>query len=129
MTNPNLFELEGLLQLQVTESSRSKYTYSYSKFLVFLIKSNHAIVSADFRRSLGRIENLDEKLLSEKVRNALKQREFKPIYFNELHPEVFLAYLASIRKPDGSLLTSAGYGTHRASLFNLFRDYNEKIPE
>src|SRR5690606_17443297 len=45
------------------------------------------------------------------------------------HPEVFLAYLASIRKPDGSLLTSAGYGTHRASLFNLFRDYNEKIPE
>lgn len=39
-----------------------------------------------------------------------------------------MTYVISLRAEDGTCLTASSYNTHRAALFNLYRDYGEQMP-
>jgi hypothetical protein len=48
-----------------------------------------------------------------------------PILFDTLTADVFLSFIVSLRKKDGSKLGASSCNTHRAALFNLFRNYHK----
>ena len=46
-----------------------------------------------------------------------------PIFFDLLSAKVFMTWLLSLRKKNGDTYASSSYNSHRAALFNLYRDF------
>lgn len=52
-----------------------------------------------------------------------------PILFEDFEVNHFMQFIVSLRKPDGNKLSYSSYNTHRAALYNVFRDYKMSMSE
>lgn len=61
---------------------------------------------------------------------AQRQTSNEPLVkLDLLTVKVFLRFIISMKRADGSKLTNSTYNGHRAALFNQFRDYKIPMPE
>jgi hypothetical protein len=76
------------------------------------------------RRTIGTTSA--QKWIKTHLQNAPNR---PPIKFNELKAEDFMLWVVSLKKKDGSKPGRSAYSTHRAALFNLFRDYKVRMSQ
>lgn len=73
------------------------------------------------------LENHETEEIVKTILLRFKSANTPPINFELLGAKDFLIWLISLRKPDGSKPSFSTYNTHRAALFNLFREYNMTV--
>ncbi|ETO85828.1 hypothetical protein F444_00562 [Phytophthora nicotianae P1976] len=81
---------------------------------------------AEIKRNtrLGDVSDLSIKQLRKRLKTHLNLDEDNPpLQFDVLQSDVFEAWLLTLEKRDGSTLSFSALKTHRAGLFNLYRDY------
>ncbi|KAF1779076.1 hypothetical protein GQ600_27271 [Phytophthora cactorum] len=78
---------------------------------------------AKIRRSTPLLEATPEAIEALLDRDAANP----PLLFDEVQTSVFGAWLLTLEKPDGSSLSYSALNTHRAGLFNLYRDYGREL--
>ena len=108
-----------------TVSRRSKTTYvsSYSKFISWLVLSHQQLITPAFLAAIDPIPS-DATAILESVKKLFNQEECpKPLHFEQLKASDFVIWLLTLRKRNGKPLSYSALNTHRAGLFNLYRDY------
>ncbi|KAG9416776.1 hypothetical protein AC1031_001159 [Aphanomyces cochlioides] len=98
------------------------YFQSYTRFIAWLVCNKPALLNPSFLSALGDVPN-DANGLRDLVKSRLEDRVHHPIQFDQLEAPDFVSWLLSLRKNDGTSLSYSALNTHRASLFNLFREY------
>lgn len=122
--------LEVISANTVSKSSRNAYQNSYSRFISWALKHCSTLVNPEFRESVGNIEGLSERTVRTKIKPLLNgDPNLPPIIFHRLTPSLFIKWCSSLTKSDGTKLQYSAVNGHRAGLFNLFRDYNQKISQ
>ncbi|KAF1323390.1 hypothetical protein FI667_g10578, partial [Globisporangium splendens] len=115
----------------VSARSRSTYRSSSARFLAWLFLSRPALVPPAFR---ARVETevqgpRSEKALQLHLREILDRNneENTPLCFEQLAAADFVAWLNSLERKDGSAVGYSVLNTHRAALFNLYRDHGRSM--
>src|SRR5689334_3053885 len=105
----------------ISPSSRQAYRAATTQFLIWLLDNNPAVLNPHF------IDAMQVDSNATAVHEYLDLApDHPPIIFESFNINHFMQYIVSLRKADGSRLSYSTYNTHRAALFNIFRDY--KIP-
>ncbi|ETP43838.1 hypothetical protein F442_09525 [Phytophthora nicotianae P10297] len=110
----------------IRENTRSRTTYqkSYCRFLAWVVQNKSELVSAPFAERLGDTSNCSLHQLRSRVKEKLcPQSSIIPLEFEALTAEDCVTWLVTLTRKDGSGLSYSALNTHRASLFNLYRDY------
>ena len=117
-------QVEQVRTNTMSKSSREVYKRSYGRFLTWIAKSKPDLLSPTFEARLGNISELDDLSLRIKVKQLLSDfPEDLPIKFEILEASFFVSWLLTLKKVDGKPLSYSALNTHRAGLFNFFRDY------
>jgi hypothetical protein len=103
----------------VSSSSRTIYMNSATKFIEWLVANNTSLLTDEFLSQIAHAHNVvafTRQWLSGAPSNP-------PIRFAQLTAREFFVWIVSLKKSDGTRPGYSTYNTHRAALFNLFRDY------
>jgi hypothetical protein len=101
----------------VAPSSRRIYKTSASKLILWIISNLPHLYNEGFSRI-----DVSQKEISKLIDSL--DLNTPPLKFSELKAEHFLCWIVSLEKENRKLSYST-FNTHRAGLFNLFRDYHE----
>ncbi|POM68973.1 Hypothetical protein PHPALM_14796 [Phytophthora palmivora] len=113
---------------ELCPSSRAVYVNSYSRFICWVLQNHSPLIHPAFADRVGTVSGLSEKQLRARIKPLLtRKNDEPPLHFDNLDPEVFQTWLLTLRKADGSELSYSALNTHRAGLFNLYRDYGRKM--
>ena len=63
------------------------------------------------------------------VKTILEEETVAPLLFDELHADLFLAWLPTLKKANNEPLSYSALNTHRASLSHLFEAYGFKMKD
>ncbi|POM74035.1 Hypothetical protein PHPALM_9059 [Phytophthora palmivora] len=133
MANPTLNEdLQALCAAEiranaVSARSRSVYQNSYARFISWLLSIRSPILRPSYASVMARLPT-DQKVLRTAVTQALENNPSNPpIQFQELHVDVFVAWLLNLRTTVRTQLSFLAFNTRCAGLFNLFCAYKEDI--
>jgi integrase len=107
--------------------SRRIYQRSSAQFLAWLCRNKAELLSNSFCQIIGDVHSATPNDIHKKVLEAADKTP--PIIFSELTAKIFFEWMLSLCKADGSTLGHSTYSSHRAALFNLFRDYGEQMPQ
>ncbi|EGZ14370.1 hypothetical protein PHYSODRAFT_378164, partial [Phytophthora sojae] len=112
----------------VTARSRTTYQNSYCRFLAWLAKNKADLVAPEFATRLGDIAAYSLQQLRAHIKEVINQKpRIDPFVFELLDAEVFVTWLITLQRKDGGALSYSVLNTHRASLFNLFRDFGHTM--
>lgn len=113
----------------VSARSRAVYKNSYGRFIAWIVINRPHLVSPVFGARLGDTTGLSIKQMRKLLKPLLDcDVATPPLRFEALQMDEFGAWLLTLKKPDGSSLSYSALNTHRAGLFNLYRDYGLGIP-
>ena len=108
----------------VASNSRAVYKNSYTRFLAWLVVNKPTLIPTQFCSLLGDdLSNTREKFKT----LANGDTTNPPLYFEALQARDFVAWLLTLRKFDGSKPGYSTYNSHRAGLFNLYREYGQTM--
>lgn len=112
----------------VTARSRATYQNSYCRFLAWIIRNKPHLVPKPFLDGLGDISECTLQQLRSRVKDLVTQRRTViPLEFEALDAADFVTWLVTLERKDGCALSYSALNTHRAGLFNLFRDYGRTM--
>ena len=120
-------ELALIRANRVSPSSRKQYRRSSIRFITWLLQNNRDICTPTLIQAVE--QNPDIPLKQVIVAELDKAPQNAPVHFESITAEVFLTYIITLRKPDGNKPGVSSCGTHRAGLFNLFRDYHQTMSD
>ncbi|OWZ01316.1 hypothetical protein PHMEG_00027324 [Phytophthora megakarya] len=100
--------------------SRTTYLNSYSRFIVWAALSKQPYVPAAFIEEIGGVEGNTEQQLRARVKEKIAHDRTTP-------PLDFVTWLVTLKRRDGGPLSYSALNTHRAALFNLYRDFEFTI--
>jgi hypothetical protein len=127
---------------QIKESSRSQYQRAQVRLILWLYDMMPDVISDDVRADLNAIAN--EKDRRAYIRTLLGppvNLNRPPLKLTEITPKKFLMYICDLKKKGADAtaapaaseftpsLTFQTYSSHRAALFNLFRDFKTPMSE
>ncbi|ETK88725.1 hypothetical protein L915_07060 [Phytophthora nicotianae] len=125
MTNVNWSQLEKkvaeIKRNRVSARSRAVYQNSYGRFVAWVVLHKPQLLTPAFAQRLGDVSDLSIIQLRKTHLNLDEANP--PLQFDVLQSDVFEAWLLTLEKRDGSTLSFSALNTHRAGLFNLYRDY------
>jgi hypothetical protein len=108
----------------ISTASRKIYKASFVQFLSWLHQNRQHYLTENLKQLLA--DTTDS--IPKTIRHFLDSPEKpEPILFDELDASTFMAWLLSLRKADGSSPGYSTFNSHRAALFNLYRDYNRRM--
>ena len=113
-------DLDRIRRNTIASNSRDVYQRSNSKFIVFLHEDHPGILDEGF--GLNGVGLFDEAVVRGKLKDP--KQDDPPLRFDQLTVQVFFEWLLTLRKQDGSRPKISAFNSHRAALFNLFRDYH-----
>lgn len=116
-----LEEVANIRKNTVSDSSRYLYNSSNIKFLLFLLENRPDLLTSEFLDSVKDVDGNDD--LRKEILKILDSQDVPPVRFNLLTATDFLAWIVSLKKKDGKPLAFSTFNTHRAALFNLYRDF------
>ncbi|ETO99546.1 hypothetical protein F441_23039, partial [Phytophthora nicotianae CJ01A1] len=117
-------KIRGIRENTISARSRTTYQNSYCRFLAWVVQNKSELVSAQFAERLGDTSDCSLHQLRSRVKEKLcPQSSIIPLEFEALTAEDFVTWLVTLTRKDGSGLSYSALNTHRASLFNLYRDY------
>eukprot|EP00644_Phytophthora_capsici_P010188 jgi/Phyca11/120278/e_gw1.41.290.1 len=110
----------------VTARSRTTYQNSYCRFLAWLLENKQHLIVSQFAECVGGIGAYTPQQLRSRFKEAINQNHrVEPIIFDTLSAEDFVTWLVTLKRKGCGALSYAALNTHRAGLFNLFRDYGK----
>eukprot|EP00834_Sanchytrium_tribonematis_P008005 NODE_831_length_3642_cov_0.596669.p1 type:complete len:758 gc:universal NODE_831_length_3642_cov_0.596669:113-2386(+) len=84
-----------------------------------------------YQNRLKRLESSKLRHIKEFINNNVPTgnatSEIYPINFDLVTSRIFLCWVVTLRKPDGSMPGNSSYSNHRAALSHLFREYNKSM--
>ncbi|KAG7350981.1 hypothetical protein IV203_010341 [Nitzschia inconspicua] len=107
----------------ISQKSRDVYDGSIARMLKWFFDNKRHLLSEEFIQfgiTHGFSKADIRRFLADAPSNA-------PVKFNDVNVQDFIEWIDSIRKEDGSTPTYSTYNSHRAGIFNLFRDYKQNI--
>ncbi|ETO62281.1 hypothetical protein F444_19805 [Phytophthora nicotianae P1976] len=112
----------------VSARSRAVYQNSYGRFIAWVFLNKTHLVVPAFAEKLGSISGLSLQQIRKRLRPLLdRDQSNPPLQFDAIEMNVFGAWLLTLQKADGSNLSFSAINTHRAGLFNLYRDYGHEM--
>jgi hypothetical protein len=121
-------EVEQIRANTISDTSRALYYSSMCRFLMFLWTHHPELLTNTFVESVNTDQQrpLRDRIL-DYLRHPIPLHD--PIAFDFLTAKIFMTWLVTMKKPDGSLLSYSSYNGHRTGLFNLFRNYKKRMSE
>jgi hypothetical protein len=129
-------EVAAIRANTVSPKSRDTYRRSSSRFLLWCYEKKRTLLTQQF------INTFEEHIPPRKrvIAIASTQKWIKiylegstsetpPIKFQALKAEDFMMWIVTLKKRDGSKPGNSAYSTHRAALFNLFRDHKVRMSQ
>ncbi len=114
-------EVARLRRNTVSRSSRAAYRGSTVKFLQWMYVHKHHLLSDGWLSWM--IPDANGDVPKANVRDALNQVPIvHPLKFSEITAQDFMTWMVTLKKADGTRPGYSSFNTHRAALFNLFRD-------
>ncbi|ETK72441.1 hypothetical protein L915_20444 [Phytophthora nicotianae] len=121
-------QAEQICDNTVSPSSRAAYVNSYCRFVSWVHQNHPNFIPVAFADRVGVTEGLSEAQIRRRIKPLLtRKHDDPPLTFGNLDPEVFETWLLTLRKADGSMLSYSAFNTHRAGLFNIYRDYVQQM--
>ncbi|ETI47820.1 hypothetical protein F443_08028, partial [Phytophthora nicotianae P1569] len=121
-------QAEQIRDNTVRPSSRAAYVNSYCRFVSWVHPNHPNFIPVAFADRVGVTEGLSEAQIRRRIKPLLtRKHDDPPLTFGNLDPEVFETWLLTLRKADGSMLSYSAFNTHRAGLFNIYRDYVQQM--
>jgi hypothetical protein len=118
-------EVREVFNQQVKAKTRNAYARSQVKFLLWSFENTPNILAEDFRSELQtRSSSIKEQTAF--VRNVIgppARLDCAPLKWDTFAAEDFGAWIQSLRKKNGQAPGFGSLSSHRAALFNLFRDF------
>ena len=115
-------EVDAVRQNTVSAESRRLYARSIARFLLWLIQNKPDLVTENL---LTAVDTSTGREALEKIKAFVEDKDNgPPIDFESITARVFVTWLVSIRKSNGAKPGYSAYNSHRAALFNLYRDYD-----
>ena len=112
-------EVAALRKNVVSKKSKGVYSGSMVKFVQWLLENKRDLVHPEF----GALYDLSVSKIKF-IKTALQNAPNDPIIFlEELTAPVFLTWIVSLRKKDGSKPGGDSYSSHRSGLFDLYRSF------
>ena len=115
-TNSIAEEVEDIRRNTVSVESRRLYQRSIGKYLLWTLGNNAAVVTSALSNALSGLQEKEQ--IKEVLRFISDKSNGAPIYFHLVTASDFVAWLVSMRKPDGKRPGYSTYNSHRAALFN-----------
>ena len=112
-------EVADLRANVVKKVSRGIYSNSLIKFLAWLYENKREILTPECASGADTAVN-KRNYFKTVLKNPVTD---PPVRFELITAELFMLWIVSLRKKDGNKPGSSSYGSHRAGLFNLFRDF------
>jgi hypothetical protein len=119
-------EVSTLRANTVSSSSRAVYTSSTVKMLQWMYHNKRHLVS-DMWLSNVALDDHGNILRSSIISMLQCAPNNPPIHFEELAAQDFMVWIVTLKKGDGSPLGYSTFNTHRAALFNLYRDFGAQM--
>ena len=121
-------EVEQIRANTISETSKCLYHSSMCRFLMFLWALHPELLTNTFVETVNMNQ---QRALRERILDYLKHQPplNDPILFPLLTAKIFMTWLVTMKKPDGSMLSYSSYNGHRTGLFNLFRNYKKRMSE
>lgn len=116
-------EVAAVRRNTVADDSRDIYRRSSVDFVLWLHANESPLVNLDFGKDAN--GNVNNTSLSIALNSPNLQ--ILPINFNELTAKEFMKFIVTRRKRDGGRPGFSTFNTHRSSLKNLFRDYEQQM--
>ena len=106
---------------KLNDSTRLQYLSANAVFIVFLMEHYPSLILPEFLdRYMDLKANEEKKLFVKGVKDSLEMNRVCPIDVKRLEPDVFLTYLLSVKRPDGSYFSFSCYDGKRSALMHLF---------
>lgn len=122
-----LQEIEEVNKNKIAASSRASYANSQKRFLSWLF-TNHPSSLTDACKN--RVESLlVERCKIIKAFAVILEEKIAPIQFENLDERIFMTWLVTMKKKDGTKPQYAALSTHRSALFNLYREHGTSFPK
>ncbi|OWZ08673.1 hypothetical protein PHMEG_00018742 [Phytophthora megakarya] len=104
--------------------SRTTYLNSYSRFIGWVALSKQHYVPAAFIEEIGGAEATQNSNFALVLKEKIALDRTTPLLdFAYLQAQDFVTWLATLKRRDCGLLSYSALNTHRAVLFNLYRDF------
>jgi len=122
-------QIQNIFRANLVENTRTNYHRSTSRFAVWIFNQWSVTGLPKYRSLLhdtlfAALQESNTKQ-SAKVAISRADADFHPIQLQHLTVNDFIAFLLSLT-PSGEYLSKSAYGTHRAALFDLFRQCKMK---
>ncbi|OWY97109.1 hypothetical protein PHMEG_00032448 [Phytophthora megakarya] len=112
----------------VSKRSRATYQNTYCRFLAWIARNKSHLFPTLISDSLGDTSATTIQQLRTQIKDIVtKDRNVTPLKFEELQAKDFVTWLVTLERKDGGALSYSALNTHRAGLFNLFRDYRHTM--
>lgn len=113
-------ELELIADSKLSQGSKDMYLNSCTRFLSWLYQNVRSLFTEQFVVAM-RGQAVTRAAIKQYLRD---KRASSPINFTLLTVENFFSWIITLKKGDGSYLSTSTYNNHRSSLAYLFRIYH-----
>jgi len=115
-------ELENEVSNTVATISKNIYRNSSTRMLVWILENKPYLLTEEFIGLTSK--KLSPFAVKKTVKSLLDGAPLhEPLKWHLFMAPEFMTCIASLKKPEGEKPGYLTYNTHRAALFNLFRDY------
>ncbi|KAK1939165.1 hypothetical protein P3T76_008549 [Phytophthora citrophthora] len=120
--------VQDICENTVNARSRATYQNSYCRFLVWTVRHKPHFASSLLLERLGDTSDYAVQQLRARIKELVTQDcNSAPLKFDDLTAKGFVTWLVTLERKDGGSLSFSPLNTHRAGLFNLFRDYGHTM--
>jgi hypothetical protein len=121
-------KVQGLRKKTVSDSSRSQYDGHQIKFIRWIWDFKPDILSSHFRDLAQNYIESSEREKKEFIQEYLSRApDDPPLRFDILTSDVFMCWIVSLRKNDGSRPGYDSCNSKRAALYDLHRRYRARM--
>ncbi|KAI9912036.1 hypothetical protein PsorP6_009511 [Peronosclerospora sorghi] len=107
--------------------SRNVYLNSTQKLLEWLFMNKQHLLTKQFKDAIQRLQQTGLSLTGSVRKVLMGSSELPLIKFDELTAKDFMTWIVSLTKKDGERPGYSTFNSHRAALFNLFRDHGRAM--
>ena len=118
-----LREVEAVKRNRIANSTRRQYCAANVTFMIFLFKHFPSVLKPDFLQLYTSLNDEGTpREFSRGVKDSLEENKKLPVDLTKLTTDMFMAYLLSLKRPNGNYYSNSYYECKKSAFLNLISE-------
>jgi len=115
-------------QNKLNESTRIQYLSANTAFIIFLFHNFPNVLQLEYLEMYRSMQdNINEKLFVKGVKDSLKMNTICPFLIEKIDATLFMTYLVSLKRADGTYFTFSCYDGKRSAIVHLISESSNHL--